>query len=405
MVAALLTFPFLLSAAFFVGCVVAFFVVRQSRLFRDYADLKDDLRGIARRLGHGTIARDKVDLLVSGELENVPFSIRFSHSETAPGMYIRCSAQADFSLTFESYTTEPADPSEVCRTGDSVFDRRFLGRTDNRVLAKQLLSQPGFQEHLQRLCCSNKTMLRIAEDAVELSEALIPDDTQQHVVSHLESLVILSGMLNRMRTRGRTQTQTAGHRSFWPIRIAVAAAMVLVAVGIFLFRTPGTTVDATSQNKLSQPAQASAALEPKFDGWTQAQVKDFNADFLAWAQRSGAVPLTRVTLDGNAGGDAGSVVYFLRPEANGKVKRVVWMHGSKVVFDMVGPVDGIIRIPKEALSAISWQEGTAPAFTPDGDGLLVVRDQSKPASATVYFTSEQVLHTAVPADFAQISLL
>jgi hypothetical protein len=395
------------AAAFTGGVVLLFVRLRQFRVFRGYRELKDDLDAIAHKLEHGVLARDKEDVLVTGQFRQVSFFIRFSHSETAPGLYIRCSAPVNFTLTFVGSTPENADAIDVCRTGDLAFDRRFVGRTDNRPRAKQFLGQPRCQEHLQQLCCSNKTMLRLAEDTIELSEALIPSDTGRHVISHIESMRDLSERLAATTASGRTSIGNDAHRgASWAIRVAVVAAITLVVTGYFVYRespaaASATVTDATPQDKLP----GSGLLVPNPNGWTVAGVTDFNPDFVAWLKRSGVTPETKITLNPGAEGDGTSVVHVLRPTTGERTRRVVWMLDNSVVFDLVGPLEGVTRIPKESLLKISWAEGSAPTFTPDGDGLLVVRDHSKPGTATVYFTSQRILHTAVPADFEGISLL
>ena len=394
----------IIAAAMIICAVLVVLRVRQSRLFRGYRDLESDLKELASTLEGGKLDRDKDDFLITGQLKQVPFFIRFSHSETAPGLYVRCSAAVNFTLTFAASTPEDTNGMEVCRTGEAAFDHRFTARTDNRIRTKQLFSQTGCVEQLQQLCCSNKTMLRLAEDTIELSEALIPSDTACHIASHLASMVLLGDRLAAM-TPGRNLGNALKRNTSWVVRAAAVAAITLLVAGYFIFEASPTTVTATVPEASAQDKASREGLAiPNSSGWTAAEVGDLNQDFVAWLQRSGATPETKIILNATAEGDGKGVVHVLRPTTGEKTRRIVWIFDKSVVCDLVEPVDGVARIPRKSLSAISWAEGSAPSFTPDGDGLLVVRDHTKPETATVYFTSEGVLHTAVPADFQAISL-
>jgi len=373
------------------------------RLFRGYQNLTTDLNRIAQKLRNGKIARDKDDIMITGDFEAVPFSIRFSHSESTPGMYIRCAASVDFSVTFEPKTAENKDAVDICRIGNTAFDMRFVGRTDHRPKTRMLLAQPNCSDHIQQLCCSGKTMLRLSGGAIELSEALIPDDTARHVCTHLESMLLLNRQLASMPGARQNASEVPARRLHWLVKPALAASLSLTVIGWFLLKQP-TKADATSQPVLDGISSSDRPLIPNLNGWKIAAPSDLNTDFLSWLKDAGADPAAYVRTDSSGSGTLNGAAYFLKADTDSNTKRVVWIVDHRVLFDTILRADGITRIPKANIVRASWAEGKAPGSDLDGDGLLVVRDSSKPDAATVYYTSQGALHTAVPADYRQLSL-
>ena len=282
---------------------------------------------------------------------------------------------------------------------------RFVGRTDNRTKTKQFLAQAICLDHLQRLCCSNKTMLRLAEGSIELSEALIPSDTARHVSSHLDSIAVLSKQLGTMPWAPRAKAPAKPVSNLqWLPKFAFVTAIVIAVAALLALAGPSGNVEATSQQSVSQEMVfADGVTVANRDGWRPATTVDLAPEFVSWLKNAGVTPEPQISLDPHGDGSS-SLAYLLQADNNPNLRRVIWIVDRQVVCNFMGRIDGIARISRDSMSRISWAEGAAPLKGADGDGLLVVRDHTRHDSATVYFFSQHELHTAIPADTSQISL-
>jgi len=390
-------------------CGAAFAIIqyRTLRLFRGYQDVAKDLRRVAEKLNRCHISRDNDDVLITGQLEGTSVSLRFSHSESAPGMYIRAVAPVDFSLIFSAKTLDDVGADDVYRIGNQSFDMRFAGRTDNRAKTKQFLSQPDCLDHLQLLCCSNKTMLRLADGNIELSEALIPSDTARHVGSHLQSLAFFARQLSTMPWNARSKSVPAPVQALhWVPKLAFVMVITIAIAGLLLIaEEPSAQVQATSSVSTGVEGMSSkdSVLISNPAGWQKATAQDLNPDFSSWLNQRSVVPATQLSMDATGKGSETGLAYLLKSEENPKVKRLVWIADRKIFCDLSGRIDGMARIPKDSLLGLSWTEGGTPVSEPEGDGLLVVRNHQDTSTATVYFVTHGELHSAIPADFNQIS--
>jgi hypothetical protein len=397
-----IVFVVIVASLVLAGTMLAYARIRSARLFRGYEDLSRSAGEIRRRLENGRVVRDQGDIVLEGQFEATPFSIRFSHSESAPGMYIRCEAAVDFELSFSAKTPENSEGSDVYRVGNSVFDLRFVARTDNRIKAKLLLAQSNCLDQIQQLCCSNKTMLRLAGGSIELSEAPIPSDVAKHVVSHLESLLLLSRQVSAMPGAPRRNMAAQGRGLRWLVKPALAMGVAMVAGGWFLVKEPAKADANVHESGTQDIAAVDRMVIPNWSDWNRPKLAELNPEFVSIIKQAGVSAGTRLSIDAHGDGSSTSVAYFLAANADHRLRRVVWIMDGKVMCDMVGRIDGIALVPKRAMSGISWGENAAPIMEPDGDGLLVVRDHSNPKTATVYFIARGSVHSAIPEDFGQI---
>ena len=104
--------------------------------------------------------RDGSDLVVSGSQDKLPVTVRFSYDENTPGLNIRMSVPANFTLTISPKGAQaPGEGKTLVRTGDDMFDARFVTKTDHMAQAKMFVGGKQALSLLQKLCCSSKTFV------------------------------------------------------------------------------------------------------------------------------------------------------------------------------------------------------------------------------------------------------
>lgn len=381
--------------------------IQNKRFFRGYEGIAKDIRRIAQTLRKTRVARQNDEIVITGRRESIPFTIRFSQADMAPGIYIRCEAPVDFALSFCGKDENGSASHRSFRIGNHIFDSRFVGATDSVFKSKRFVGQPGCQENLQRLCNSKNTVLEISAGKVEFGEAIIPDDAASRVISCLRSLAIIVRHLEAASPSRKASAKTpSAFRKPLALKSALAAVCAMIVVIPILLRDNKSASKASSSSALvlSDIAADDRVLISNGSGWKLAEVENLSPEFVRWVRNSGASPATRFTMDPNGQGKGEGTVYLLESTSNGKTKRIVWILERRVVFDYVGAVDGVVPISKEKMPDVRWSESGAPTVQIDGDGLLVIRDHTRPDSTTVYFMSQRALHTAVPADFNSISI-
>jgi hypothetical protein len=241
---------------------------------------------------------------------------------------------------------------------------------------------------------------------IELSEALIPAVTAQHVLGCLNSLVALSREAAKMPGSFRTKVEPIRHdRSSWLLRVTLVIG-VMVAVGTVvsneehLSKTegadPGVRLDGLSREEVS--------AIPDVRQWKLADPSEFSSDFTEWMQRSGATPASKINQAPDEKGFAPSVAYLFVTKKTPEVKRVVWVVDRQALCDVVDKIGGVAKVPKQNMSHIAWSESGTPVETAEGDGLLVVRDYGNATTATVFFVNKGKLYSGIPTDFHNVDL-
>jgi hypothetical protein len=391
------------AAVSLIGIIVN--TVKRSRTFAGYEEIAADSARIAASLAGSESFRDGHDLLVSGNRDGIPLVVRFSNSEASPGLNIRCGAPVDFLLTF-SAEDDPHRDGHLLRSGNPQVDSRCTTRTDDPIQAKLFLSSAETQKQIGNLCGSGTSFLTLSPGKIELSEALIPVATADHVLRCLNSLVALSKQAAKMPGSYRTRVEPIRHeRSSWLLRAALVIG-VIVAVGTVVSNQarlskaegadPGVRPDGLSREEVN--------VIPDAKQWRVADPAEFSSDFTAWMQRSGASPASKIELAPDEKGLPSSVAYLFVTEKTPDVKRVVWVVDRQVLCDVVDKIEGIAKVPKQSMSRIAWSESSTPVETAEGDGLLVVRDYGDATTATVFFVNNGKLYSGIPADFHNVDL-
>jgi len=381
--------------------------VKRKRTFAGYGYIASDIQRIRRSIHNSDVFRDGNDLVVSGNHDGMPVVVRFSNADTAPGLRISCGAPIDFELAFSPKTRSSIGDGVSLKLDNFNLTRRFNIRGNAREQAKLLLGLPQAQEQIEKLCCSSNNSLLLSQGNIEFSDLLIPAETAHHVGSRLRSLAILSRETAKLPGASRIKVVPINKWSrSWVLKFALAVGVLAAIVTIASERAPsGLAVSESSESRkpegISEPEMK---IIPDARQWELADPLTFDLGFTAWMERFGVSPSSKIQINSDGVGQAFGTAYLLVTRKTPDVKRAVWVNAHEVVCDIVDKIEGIATVPKQNISRISWSESGAPAESPDGDGLLVVRDYSNPAGATVFFTRNGKLHSAVPADFHNVEL-
>jgi len=381
--------------------------VKRKRIFAGYGFIASDVKRMRRSLHNSEVFRDGTDLVLSGNHDGMPVVVRFSNADTVPGLRISCGAPIDFELGFSPKSRSSFGDGVNLKLDNFSFSSRFNIRGDAPEQANLLLGLPQAQQQIEKLCCSSNNSLLLSQGNIAFSELLIPAETAHHVGFRLRSLAILSKETARLPGASHIKVVPINKWSrSWGLKFALAVGVLAAIATIASERTQsGLAVSGSVENmKPAGIPEAEMRIIPDARQWELDDPLTFDLGLTAWMERFGVSPTSKIELDKDGADHAFGTAYLLVTRKTPDVKRAVWVSDHEVVCDIVDKIEGIAKIPKQNISRISWSENGAPVESPDGDALLLIRDYSNPAGATVFFTSNRKLHSAVPADFHNVAL-
>jgi hypothetical protein len=382
--------------------------MRKSSTFAGYGDVAADAQRVQRAI-KGETFRDGSDLVVSGAQDKLPVVVRFSYDENTPGLNIRMSAPANFTLTISPKGSQaPGEGKLLVRTSDDMFDARFVTKTDHMAQAKMFVGGKQALALLQKLCCSSKTFVSIGKGYIELSELVIPTPyTSAHIVDHLQNMAKLGLQLQAMP--GAETVKIAAYKREGSSMVGKAAVVVALLGGLAYFVAEARKPD----NSLTElKAQAGSSLLPagvlpvdapklgSLDGWKLMTAEDFDPDAAAWARGQGAQVQGRIEMDFSGKNTARDVVYMLKDD-NGN-SRVAVISDDQLVSDVRYPNLAVAaRFSKYNWNTTQW---VAAPVGPAGDGLMLVTRKDDPKSALVLFWNGKRVDNAVPQNYQRVNL-
>src|SRR5436305_10844298 len=388
-----------------IGAIIM--MVRKSSTFSGYTDVAADAQRIQRAI-KGETFRDGSDLVVSGSQDKLPVTVRFSYDENTPGLNIRMSVPANFTLTISPKGSQaPGEGKTLVRTGDDMFDARFVTKTDHMAQAKMFVGGKQALSLLQKLCCSSKTFVSIGKGYVELSELVIPTPyTSAHIVDHLKNMSKLGLQLHAMP--GAETVKIAAYQREGSSVVGKVAVVVALLGGLAYFVAEARKPD----NSLAEvKAQAGSGLLPagvlpvdapklgSLDGWRLMTTEDFDPDAAAWVRGQGEQVQGRIEGDFSGRSVAGDVAYVL---TDGNTARIAVIADGQLVSD--------VRYPKLAVAAkfskYNWKttHWTTAPLNPTGDAITLVTRKDDPKSGMVLFWNGKRLDNAVPQNYQRVNV-
>lgn len=189
-------------------------------------------------------------------------------------------------------------------------------------------------------------------------------------------------------------------------RARKVALLVGGLVGVWLLVSPQNPVTAGMRPLAWQNGVAAedARLIPDAGRWAVIDPATLDSSFRYWLSGFGAQPNSRIKLDSRGSGEPTGVAYLLATAKAGDRKRVVWVADHQVVYDIVEKVQGIARVPASSLARMAWRAGSRPPETPEGDGLMIIRNYMEPNGIAVFFVQNGHIYSGVPEDLSNVEL-
>ncbi|HUS18117.1 MAG TPA: hypothetical protein VMZ25_00540 [Terriglobales bacterium] len=384
-----------------VGLIIS--TLRKGSLLAGYGDYRKEIEKIAtaQKL---EMFRDGDDVVLTGNYKNKPIQVRFSYSETTPGLNIRMQAPVSFTFSVVPKGATSTEGRVLVRTGDEMFDARFAARTDHPTQAKMLVTSKNLRTQMEKLCCSSKTFLTLTTGNIELSELVIPQPyTARHVKDHLDSMAILADAVDDIPGAEKIKIVPYKREKSTPIfRIAIAVGAIAALAAVFVMRAPNANSPINEGVEPPPPGilPVDAPLIINAFRWHGATPDDFRPEVVNWMRSYGIAPEGRIELDADGSG-VPDVVYFLAGE--GTQRRVVLLQNRDNVYDSIfDDLVGVARVPKNSLTSIEWKK--PPAAEPEGDGILLIRGTPGNLRGIVIFMKEGRAIAANPLAYENISL-
>jgi hypothetical protein len=383
-----------------VGALIA--LVYNLHKFSGFRDIGREVGKIARAL-NGELFRDGDDLVISGNFGGLPVVVRFSNKEDVPALNLRIGVPANFTLWIAPRSADPGEGRTTLRTGDALFDTRFVTRSDDPGQALLFLGLPAVPRTLHQLAVSSATFLALSPGSLEISELELPRDfASSHVLHHLKLAVTLAQALQQMPAADTVSVKPLRKEKRILARIAIVVGAA-VAFALVIAATEKGTRKEVFPGRLQTSATGVLPIHATqivgLDGWQVATDDDFDPDAAAWLRDSGVPVSGRVAGDFSGSGSQNDVAYVL-VRSDG-MRRLVMLTAGENHFDVRYPAIAIVaRVPKYMVGRIRWIGQLPPDLA--GDGLLIVRAAADPHSGLVLFTSHHRIVTAVPENYQTV---
>ena len=378
-------------------------VIQKAQVFSGYKEIAREVREIAADF-RAQISRSGEDIVVSGNRHGVPIFMHFSHAENTPAFTARCNAPVNFNLLLMRKGARFAGEEPLLRLENPRLAAFLACRTTDSVHAKIFLGFPAVQRELEKIIWSASTLLRFSEGKVELAEAMMPPDLIDHVLKQCESIGVLARECGKMPNAGQVHVAGIPREKSRVLRAALAAG-VLICAAILPFRSGKAQ---GSGSEVPPSIEGIDAVDSKIISntrtWRLGKDEDIELSFVTWMDPQGHGGHTRFFMDAEGKHESNHKAYLLASLKSSNIKRVVWVGNQRLVYDYVGPLIGIAKVPRDEMDHMRWSEAGTPKESPDGDGLLVVREYNSPNGASIFFLHDGVLCSGMPADYRSLSL-
>ena len=396
-----------IGAVSLVGVIIS--LVRRASTFAGYEEYKPEMLKIAKSL-RAELFRDSDDVVISGNHKKLPLQVRFSYSETTPGLNIRMQAPVSFTFFAVPKETTVSEGRVPVRTGDDSFDSRFSARTDHPTQARMLVGNKVMRAQMVQLCCSSKTYFTLTTGNIELSELIIPaPHTARHVLDHVEAMSTLAVAVEAIPGADKVKVLPYQREKSSPVvQIAIAIGAVAAMIAIFLMKPQSAEPDLSGVAAAMRTAEGVSAVDmaqiPSVTDWHAAKAEDFDANVASWIRGGGATAAGRVPLLIEPGDRPNDVAYWLinNKDAGGPQRVVVLQNGINIYDAQYPGLVGIARIPFADLANIDWSN--KPPTEPTGDGLILLLRSGDSVTGRVFFFKAQRFYSGVPSRYEQVAL-
>jgi hypothetical protein len=392
----------IIAAVTIVGVVISF--LRKSSALAGYDEIKAEVPRIASAL-KAEMFRDGDDVVLTGNYKGRPTQVRFSYAENTPGLNIRMQAPVSFTFSSVPKGARATEGRVMVRTGNDMFDAKFVSRTDHPTQAKMLIGSRVSQQQLEKLCCSQKTFLTMTRGSMELSELIIPAPyTGRHVLEHIESLSLLAKFVEGIPGAESVKIVPYAREASTPFfRIALIIGAIAALLGVFFIKPTSTQADLGAAGAEIPRAQGVDVIDaPKIgdlNGWHALRPEEYDPDVADVVRGAGFEPNGKVAADFD--GDQQSDVAYALADGNGKY-RVVLLRDSNLIYStLYSNIVGIAPVPKSAIESLEWK--VRPRSFGHG-GVMVFSRINDRLEPMIMIQSESGVTSGAPKDWRGVSL-
>lgn len=387
------------------GIIIAIF--QRTSATKGYEEYREDIDKIRKQLG-AEMFRDGDDLVITGNSGKFPTQVRFSYSETTPGLNIRMAAPVSFRFSVVPKGERATEGRVLVRTGDDMFDARFAARTDHPTQAKMLVTSKAMRTQMERLCCSSKTFLTLVPGSIELSELVIPSPyTARHVSDHIQSMSILGKAVDEIPGAETIKIVPYQREKSTPYLKFAIAAGVLMAIAVVFYMKPRP-----AQPPLGEVAVTDRIPEgimpidlpqiPRAFEWRAATEADFTPLAASLLRDKGAPREGRVTLELDDTEQPQDVAYVLVSPDQADKRLVILQNGVNTYDTRYTDLAGVARVPKDRISNIEWK--VKPVKEAAGDAIMVLREADNELQAVVMYPVQGQMIVGIPQRVEDVDL-
>jgi hypothetical protein len=387
-----------------VGVVISF--MRKSSALAGYEELRNEVPKIASAL-RAEMFRDGEDLVIAGNYKRRPAQVRFSYAENTPGLNLRMQAPVSFTFSSVPKGARATEGRVLLRTGNDMFDAKFVSRTDHPTQAKMLVGGRASLQNIEKLCCSQKTYLTLTRGSIEVSELVIPAPyTSRHVLDHLESMSIVAATAEGIPGAESVKIVPYEREKSTPIfRLALIIAAIAAVLGVFFIR-PGSP-DAALSAAAGTAAPRAEGVDPidaarigDLKGWHAMRPEEYDPDAAGVLRGSGIDPNGHFRLDIDADSEPDDV--YLLANEQGKSRIVILQSGKKLYDTLMSNVVGAMPVPQSSLGSIQWRIPPR-RYSSSGDGILLLTRSQDSVQPLLMIYADKKIASGVPAQWQSIS--
>ncbi|HWX53995.1 MAG TPA: hypothetical protein VN176_05330 [Verrucomicrobiae bacterium] len=397
--------PLLITLALLVLAIVVIVIVaRRRQVLAGYTDIRRDVLRLCRMLGAEPL-REGDDLVLQGNYEKHPVTVRFSYSDNSPALSVTMGVPADFQLSIVPRAASARKGGRVVlRTDDAFLDSAFITSSDQPTQARLFTDNRDVKRILKALGRSSSIFLNVAPGSMTVSELALSSPAPADVIAgYLRSMVQLAVQLLAMPNASAIRIEPYRKPGSLMARVIVGVALAIGMFAAWRMSLSGSAVPLVTSSPAGpagiSPMDATAILGLK--DWRLLQEADFDPTLAQWLRNQEIVPSGKIPGDFSGRANGRDVAYLL-VNTDGRVRALILSQGKTVSDYAYRHLAIAARVPKSALSGITWRSELP--GQPDGDGLLLVEQPDDPTSATVLFLNSGKVVRALPDDYKKISL-
>jgi hypothetical protein len=394
---------FVIALVTIIGVIVS--SMRKSSALAGYDEIRQEVPRIASAL-KAEMFRDGNDLVLVGNFNRRPTQVRFSYDENTPGLNIRMQAPVSFTFSVVPKGARATEGRVLVRTGNDMFDAKFNSRTDHPTQAKMLVGGRAALQHLEKLCCSQKTYVTLTRGSIEMSELIIPAPyTGRHVLDHVESMAIVAKAVSEIPGAESVKVVPYEREKSTPVfRIALVVGAVVAILGVFMIKPGGDTnlTAAAANDKIVSIEGVDAVDALKMQdslGWHAMHADEYDPDLASSVRGIGMEANGRMTLDID-GDDQQDVAYLLRDSSQGQTRLVIFSDGNRVYSAGYANVVGALPVAKGSFDSIRWKVKPTKAST--NQGIMLFRKKNDQLDPLILFVNGTNVVTGIPANWRDV---